>query len=363
MKIAIDIETTQIEKVGHGIYISNLVANLKKVSRHQFLLLAPQRRHQARLGLRTPQRFIWDQLIFPWRASRGGAKLLHQPAFSVPLLFKGKKVVTVHDLIPIYFGKDITPVSRFFLGKWVPFTYRFADHLIAVSHATKRDLVRTLGISEEKITVISEAADDNYRPIGDPRTIAIVKRKYGVSGDYLLHIGTLNPRKNLEFLVRVFAKLSQDFPHLSLVLTGKKGWYFEGLFRLVDELDLARRAIFTGYVEEEDKPALLSGAAVYVFPSLYEGFGLPALEAMACGTPVVASNTSSIPEVTGKAAILIDPSNEQGWVQAIRRVLTNKKLAHHMRREGLAQARKFSWEDAARKTLEVYESVMRGESL
>lgn len=359
LTIAIDVETTKVEKVGHGIYVSNLVRNLQRLSAHRLLLFSPSRKRQSRLGLRTPQRLIWDQIVFPFRAWRGGAHLLHQPAFSVPLFFPGRRVVTVHDLIPVYFGQDISPISRLFLGQWVPFTYRFADQLIAVSEATKRDLIRTLKLPEEKITVIPEAAGDDYRPVTDVVKLRRVQKKYRLQSPYLLHIGTLNPRKNLEFLVRVFARLSQDFPDLSLVITGKKGWYYEGLFRLVDELRLNRRVVFTGYVEEEDKPALISGASVYCFPSLYEGFGLPALEAMACGTPVVASDTSSIPEVTGEAAILVDPRDEQAWMEAIRNVLTKKKVAKEMKRKGLIQAKKFSWEEAARATLKVYERVMR----
>lgn len=362
MKIAIDVETTNVEKVGHGIYVWNLVRELQKLGQHQYLLLAPSREKQSRLGLRTPQRFLWDLFVFPWRAWRSGATLLHQPAFSVPIFFPGKRVVTVHDLIPIYFGKDISLPSRLFLGKWVPFTFRFADHLIAISEATKQDLIATLRVPEEKITVIPEAADEHYHPVTDKRKLRAVQRQYGLRTPYLLHIGTINPRKNLEFLVRVFAKLSQEFPDLQLVITGKKGWYYEGLFRLVDELKLNDRVVFTGYIKEENKPALLSGASVYTFPSVYEGFGLPALEAMACGTPVVASNTSSIPEVTGKAALLVSPHDEQGWIEAIRRILTDKKLAGRLRKEGLLQAKKFSWRKAAEETLRVYEKVIRGES-
>jgi glycosyltransferase involved in cell wall biosynthesis len=357
MRIAIDVETTQVEKVGHGIYVWSLVSELEKIGRHTFLLLTPSRAAQSRLGLKTPQRWLWDQVIFPWRAWRRGADLIHQPAFSVPILFPGKKVVTVHDLIPIYFGKDISLPSRLFLGKWVPFTFRFADHLIAVSKATKQDLIDTLNIPEEKITVIPEAAGESFKPVNDPKERDHIKKKYGISMPYLLHIGTINPRKNLEFLVRVFAKLVQNFPTLSLIITGKKGWYYDDLFRLIDELKLHNKIIFTGYIDEQDKPALISGASVYCFPSLYEGFGLPALEAMACGTPVVASNISSIPEVTGKAAILVSPHNEQVWIEAIRRILTDTTLAARMRKEGLSQAKKFSWKKAAHKTMKVYEQV------
>ncbi len=359
MTIAVDVETTKVDKVGHGIYVWQLVSHMQRQAEHKLVLLYPSREKQSRLGLRTPQRFIWDQVVFPFRAWRAKAGLLHQPAFSVPIFFPGRKVVTVHDLIPIYFSKDITPISRLFLGKWVPFTFRFADHLIAISEATKNDLIATLNIPEEKITVIPEAADETFKPVTDQKLIARVKKQYGIAGRYLLHIGTINPRKNLEFLVRVFAKLAQDYPDLQLVITGKKGWYFEGLFRLVDELKLQEKVIFTGYIDEADKPALLSGASVYTFPSIYEGFGLPALEAMACGTPVVASNTSSIPEVTGQAATLVSPHNEQEWIEAIRNVLADSKLADRMSKEGLVQAKKFSWDKAAKETVAVYEKVAR----
>lgn len=355
MKIAIDTQTTLGRKTGFGFYVSNLVKNLEKVdSQNDYAFIRPERDRD----FSTPQRLIWDQVTFPLLANRAGAKLIHQPCFSTPVIHRGKVVVTIHDLISVFFGHNIPFWSRQFFAKWMPLTYRFADHLIAVSEHTKKDAIAVLKIPAEKITVIHEAADEQYQPIDDQAAIKKVREKYQTGSEpYILHVGTLEPRKNLQFLVRSFAAAKPNLGQTKLVLTGKKGWYYEGLFTLVDDLKLQNEVLFTGYVEDEDIPLLYNGALVLAFPSLYEGFGLPPLEAMACGTPVISSNTSSMPEVVGEAGLLLSPADEESWTTALIEIVNDPKRRAEMSKKGLEQAKKFSWQKCARETVAVYEKV------
>jgi len=358
MKIAIDTQTTLGQKSGFGFYVKNLVEALAKVDpENKYVLISPQTGQHAK-DFSTPQRWFWDQFIFPRRARKSKVDLLHQPCFSAPLFYEGRVIVTCHDLISIFFPENLPLASRLFYSKWEPFSYRKASKIIAISEHTKRDIMALLKIPEEKISVIPLAASRDFRPIRSMRKLKEVREKYKTGQNYLLDVGTIEPRKNLPFLVRAYALAVREGVDSNLVITGKKGWYYQGLFQLVEDLNLEDKVIFTGYVEEKDLPALYSGAKAFVFPSLYEGFGLPPLEAMACGTPVISSNTSSMPEVIGKAGILISPKDERLWANIIVNVLKDKALAQTLSEWGVRQAKKFSWEETARKTIEVYREVV-----
>ncbi len=355
MKIAIDTQTTLGQKSGFGFYVKNLVEALAKVDhQNEYFLIRPN----TEKDFSTPQRLLWDQVIFPNRARQKKVDLLHQPCFSAPLLYPGRVIVTCHDLISIFFPANLPLASRLFYSQWEPFSYRKASKIIAISEHTKKDLMAFLKIPEEKISVIQLAASRDFRPVKSKKTLKKIQKKYRTGPNYILDVGTLEPRKNLSFLVRAYALAVREGADVNLVITGKKGWYFEGLFKLVAELNLKNKIIFTGYVEEKNLPALYSGAKAFVFPSLYEGFGLPPLEAMACGAPVISSSTSSMPEVIGQAGILISPKDERVWAQNILKILRDKGLARTLSQMGLRQAKKFSWEETARKTIEVYKEVI-----
>jgi glycosyltransferase involved in cell wall biosynthesis len=354
MKIAIDVQTTLGEKTGFGFYVENLVKQYKILDRHDsFKLYAPKNQND----LNAPKRFIWDQIIFPNKAKRDRVDVLHQPCFSAPVIFPGKIVVTIHDLIAIKFGKDIPFFSRQFFGRWMPFSYRYADKIIAISEHTKKDIVNLLKIKQDKIKVIPLATGNEFQKIQDKSTIDRVKHKYHIKGKYLLHIGTLNPRKNLLFLIKVFYQVAKTHRDLSLVITGKKGWYYQELFDMADKLKLKDRIIFTGYIDDCDKPVLYNGASLFVFPSIYEGFGLPPLEAMKCSIPVISSNTSSMPEVLGDAGILLSPYDKNNWVRSINDVLSNAKLRKKLSSLSQKQANKFSWEKTAKETIKIYQQL------
>lgn len=357
MKIAIDVQTTLGQKTGFGFYVENLVENLERVDRrNSYIKLRPQ----GETDFKSIDRWWWDQVQVPRLAKQAGVDLLHQPAFSAPVLYGGPVVVTLHDLIAIRFGADIPRGSRLYFGKWMPFSYRFADHIIAVSEHTKKDVIDVLGIPEEKITVIYEAADESFQPIRQANQLNRVKQKYGTGDQFILHVGTINPRKNLEFLVRVFAQVRTKIRNgWKLVITGKKGWYYDGLFAAVKELGLEDAVVFTGYIPDEDKPVLYSAASITAFPSVYEGAGLPPVESMLCGTPVVSSNTSSLPEMVGEGGILLAPDDTDGWVKALVRLMRDPALRRDWGNRGRHQARRFSWERTARETIKVYEKVFR----
>lgn len=357
MKIAIDVQTTLGQPTGFGFYVSNLTRELKKLAGElDFELIRPA----SEVDFSTPKRFFWDQVVLPIKAMKKGANLLHQPCFSAPFIFRGATVVTIHDIISILYPANIPFASRMFYSKWMPYSYRTADRIITISESTKADITRVLKIPEEKITVVPLAVDVRFKAkISDSDARAVAK-KYGIRSDYILHLGTLEPRKNLDFLIGVFADVLKTggFENLNLVITGKKGWYYEGLFEKVRKLKLGKRVIFTGYVDEKDKPALYRGATIFAFPSLYEGFGLPPLEAMASGVPTVSSNTSSLPEVVGEAGILLSPTDKEGWSDAIVRVYKNPALQRQMREKNQQQIKKFSWEKTARMTIDVYKKAL-----
>ena len=358
MKVAIDVQTTLGQPTGFGFYVSNLTHNLQNLRAE--LDLVPIRPSFEK-DFSTSQRLIWDQFTFPRLVKKHQVDLIHQPCFSAPLLYRGPVVITIHDIISILFPKSIPFASRMFYSKWMPISYRKASQIITISESTKRDIVKNLGIDKDKITVIPLAVDKRF---GDKVSDAEVKRskkKYKLPEKYILHIGTLEPRKNLGFLIESFSEVIKDkkFDDLYLVITGKKGWYYEGLFEIVRKLNLQDRIILTGYFDEKDKPALYRGATVFAFPSLYEGFGLPSLEAMASGVPVVSSNTSSMPEVIGKAGILIPPEDRAAWVKNIKKVVLDTSLQNKMKQANKEQVKKFSWEKTARKTIEVYEKAFR----
>jgi len=355
MKIAIDTQTILGQKTGFGFYVKNLIDNLKKIDpENEYVLLAPS----TEKDFSTPQRFIWDQFKVPWRARAAKADILHQPCFSAPIFYTGKIVITVHDLISMHFPKNLPLASRMFYSKWMPFSYRRADKIIAISEDTKKDIMVRLHIPEEKIKVIHSAVSPVFQEIKDEVFSRKIKNKYKTGDKFILDVGTLEPRKNLPFLVRAYnlALKKAQIPH-NLVLSGKKGWYYDDLFQLIKDLKLEDKVIFTGYVAEEDLPGLYNAADLFAFPSLYEGFGFPPLEAMACGTPVISSNTSSLPEVVGSAGILLAPENEQIWADKIIEVIQNPVLKQKMRENGLKQAKKFSWEETAQKTIAVYQEV------
>jgi glycosyltransferase involved in cell wall biosynthesis len=301
---------------------------------------------------------LWTHLRLAWELSRHAPDVMLVPAHVMPLVCPVATVVTVHDLGYLHYPQTHRRFDRWYLDATTRRHARLAAHIIADSQATCRDLVDQYQADPKYISIVYPGYDESLHRIEDPETVAAARSRYGIQTTYLLYLGTLQPRKNLVRLLEAFARLQLPTADTQLVLAGKKGWLYDELFARVKRLGLEERVIFPGYVRDEDKAALLSGAAALVYPSLYEGFGLPVLEGMACGTPVLTSNVSSLPEVAGQAALLVDPLDVESIASGMRQIVTDDDLRRRLIEEGYQQIHKFSWVEAAHQVLQVLESVV-----
>ncbi len=298
-----------------------------------------------------------DQLLLPWDVWRARSDLHH--ALSIHYCcwwLPCPDILTIHDVIPLIFPDHYMKTG--FNHKMLYMFARRVDHILTPSEHAKKDVHRLLDIPLDRITVTYEAADEYYRPIEDPALLERVQRRYQVSAPYILYVGGFtkeDPRKNVRPLIDVYKELRlAGFHDHQLVLAGKHGDGSRVLMEEIDRHGLKEGVVFTDYVDPDDLPLLYSGARCFVFPSSYEGFGLPPLEAISCGTPTIAYNNSSIPEVLGDAGILVDGEDPQQLFEAIRELLVQDRLVEELRHKGLHQANRFSWEKTARQTHEVY---------
>jgi glycosyltransferase involved in cell wall biosynthesis len=239
-------------------------------------------------------------------------------------------------------------------------TAKRAAHILTLSEFSKRDLVQTYGIAPERITVTPGAAPASFAPVTDPKELSRVKELYGITGDYILAVGSIQPRKNLSRLIAAYSNLHRaqpggKLPHL--VLAGKCAWLYDETLRTIRDLEISKSVILTGYVKSANLPTLYSGALCFVYPSYFEGFGLPPLEAMKCGTPVIVGNKTSLPEVVGEAAVMVDPFNVEDIARALEQVMGDSELRAELRVKGLERAKLFDWRITAHKTLAVYEGA------
>jgi glycosyltransferase involved in cell wall biosynthesis len=287
-----------------------------------------------------------------------GVDLFHATDHLQPRLCRVPSVFTLHDLAFRFYPETHTPLNRWFHTLMMPHFLRATDMVIAVSENTKTDVMRLYGLDEEKIRVIYEGVNPRFHPVNLEARSA-VRQKYGLPEGYILSVGTIEPRKNLTTLLQAYWTLRGRGSGYRLVIAGKKGWLNEEFYRQLRRLGLEDDVLLLGFVPDEDLPALYSAATLFAFPSLYEGFGLPPLEAMACGTPVVVSDTSSLPEVVGDAGIKIGPRDVRGFARAMEQVLMDEPLQKEMSHSGEQQARGFTWEKAAQETLAVYNRAVR----
>lgn len=303
---------------------------------------------------------LWTHLRLSWEMARRPPDVLFVPAHVLPLVRPRVSLVTVHDLGYLHFPKSHPRLQRLYLDLSTRWSASVATHVMAVSGATKADLVSHYRTPPEKITVAYHGHDETLDPIHDPARIEAAKARSGIDGDYFLYLGTLQPRKNLARIIDAFASIESK---ASLVLAGKRGWLYSDLFDQVHRLGLENRVTFPGYVHDEDKAALLSGALSFVFPSLYEGFGLPVLEAQACGCPVITSTTSGLSEVTtGDAALLVDPQNTTAIATAMQRLANDPILRKTLVERGFINVRRFSWATCAQTVLDTIERCTLSEA-
>ncbi len=318
--------------------------------------------HESPLSERWLYR-IWYRLRLPMPVQwvTGSLDLFHSPDFVLPPLSGNiPSLLTVHDLSFVHFPETFPSRLVAYLNSVVPWSINRATHILADSVSTKNDLIDIWRIAADKITVLYGGVDDKFQRVADQEQISAVRARYEIGEEpYIFTVGTLQPRKNFQMLIRAFAPVALNWPH-NLIIAGGKGWMYEEMMAEVERQKMAGRVKFIGFVDDADLPTLYSDATLFVFPSLYEGFGLPLLEAMACGVPVVTSNSSSLPEVvTGeeKSAIQLPPKEDSVWTKTIHELLNDPERRTSMVRSGLKQASRFSWSKAASQLLNLYQQL------
>ena len=371
--ICVDVSAAVHHRAGLGRYAESLARALVAGKPDRYALFY-NREHgvEPLAGLEgVPARTValgykpWRMLVWLGQLARLGldnllpdAALFHATEHLLLPLRSVPTVLTVHDLIFRRLPTHHKPLNRWYLNLSMPLSCRRATHIIAVSECTRRDLIAAYDLPPQKITTVYEAAAPRFTP-QRPETVAAARARYGLPDRYLLFVGTIEPRKNLTRLLAAFEAIRAEGLSDGLVIVGKRGWLYDDFFARLEQSPARDAVLSPGYVPDGDLPAVYAGAQALVFPSLYEGFGLPVLEAMACGTPVAASNSSSIPEVGGDAALYFDPVDVDAMIETIRRLLCDPELQECVRARGLAQAAGFSWGTSAANTEAVYDAVLR----
>ena len=303
-------------------------------------------------AVRPGRRAAWEQTLLPLLAARQRLDVIHGPVNVVPLLAPCPLVVTIHDLAYLRRPELVPARRRRYFGWLARLSARRARRVLAVSASTKRDVVELLGVPPERVVVTPLAADERFRPL-PPAELARFRAEQDLTRPFVLYVGTVEPRKNLPALLRAFDRIAPELPH-DLIIAGPDGWLTEGFYATLQGLRHRERVRRQPFVPAEELAGWYGAADCFAFPSLYEGFGLPVLEAMACGTPVVTADVSSLPEVAGDAALTVPPDDEAALAEAIRRVLTEPELAAGMRHRGPARAAAFSWARTAELTVAAY---------
>jgi len=372
MKIGIDTRILTAKKTGVGYYINNLIpAILNLDKKNEYILFGTD------LELKNPncQQIIIDGkkkkfLSFLWKKFKypkiekiiGEVDLLFYPNFTILPSDCSNIIIVIHDLSYLKFPQYVENKNLLFLKKEVPHALKKAKQIVADSEATKKEIIKNFKISPEKILVIYGAISNKFYKKCGSKDIKKNKEKYKIRHNYLLFVGTLEPRKNIIRLLEAYQDLSRSIRNkYQLVLAGSEGWQDKHIIKKIKEVsDSNNRVIVPGYVPEEDLPALYSGAYLFLYPSFYEGFGMPILEAMACKTPVITSNTSSMPEVAGDAALLVNPSNIEEIKESIIKIINDSALRTSLIKRGQKQIQKFSWTKSAEKLIKVFEKVYKG---
>ncbi|KPK99588.1 MAG: hypothetical protein AMJ91_07240 [candidate division Zixibacteria bacterium SM23_73_3] len=373
MRIGIDARSVLKQRSGVGNYTFNLIQHLSRLDQKNRYVLFYSHHLDVKSAIpkienpnfeskffRFPNKLLnllWGTVRVPkidWFV--GDVDIYHSPNYCLNILARGKSLMTIHDLNFLAYKQFTIASGRWHYAFKIKNYAQKVDAVIADSESTRNEIMKYLKIPEEKIHVIYLGCSQAYRPLPETVMMQKIRAKYKIKGDFILYVGTLEPRKNLKGLIQAYdqSRAKEDF---LLVLAGGKGWKYKHIFDLVKQLKLEERVIFCGYVPDSDLPALYNGASLFVYPSFYEGFGLPPLEAMACGTPVIVSHTTSLPEVVGDAGIYVDPFDIEQISYSIDTVLSDSKLCNTLRKKGLERAKLFSWEKTARETKELYQQL------
>ena len=370
MRVAID--ARKLHDFGIGTYIRNLLRHLARLDAEtEYVLLCrePDLHIAAELGPNfravlepSPNYSIREQVHVPWVLMRERPDVFHSPHYVLPPAIRCRSVVTIHDTIHLTFRQYLPNRMAYAYAKasmWA--AARRSNRILTVSEASKRDIVRLLDVPPDKVVVVHNAIDERFWVAPDADDVARVRERFQLDQRFILYVGNIKPHKNLVRLIEAFHELRRgELADLKLLIIGDEISKFPALRRAVHQHKLHKHVRFLGYLPDETLAVLYRLAAAFAFPSLYEGFGLPPLEAMASGTPVVTSNVSSLPEVVGEAAVLVDPYDIGSIADGLRRVLTSPALAEDLRCKGLARARAFSWEQSVAKTWVVYQEIAGG---
>jgi glycosyltransferase involved in cell wall biosynthesis len=367
MRVAID--ARKLHDFGIGTYTRNLLEHLARIDRDsEYVLLC----HEPDLGIAatlgtnfrtvlepSPSYSIREQFHVPWVLHRERPDVFHAPHYVLPPATPCRSLVTIHDCIHLMFPQYLpNRVAYAYARASMWSAARRAHRILTVSEASKRDIIHFFSVRPEKIVVVYNAIDERFRVAPSEEAVARVRERYQLDHEFVLYAGNIKPHKNLVRLIEAFDGLRRrGFDDLKLLIIGDEISRLPALRRAVHSHKLHKHVRFLGYLPADTLAILYRLAAVFVFPSLYEGFGLPPLEAMACGTPVVTSNVSSLPEVTGGAAVLVDPYDVESIVDGIARILSSPSLSHELRAKGIARAREFSWERSVARTRELYQEI------
>jgi glycosyltransferase involved in cell wall biosynthesis len=353
-------------ETGNETYVVELASALAQIGGYDYRVYTPQpeklpRELRAQPGLRirtfpdVPS-FVRIPFLYPRMAREDNLSILHM-TYIAPPVSPSPVVLSVHDVSYRIYPQFFSPRVRLLLGMMVGPSMRRAARVITISERTKRDIVRFYRVPPQRIVVTPLAAGARYR-LQAPQEVERVRREYGLGEKYVLAVGNVQPRKNLPRLVEAFGSIVGELDGVELVIAGRSAWRGSEVEATVERAGVGGRVRFVGYVPDTDLPALYAGAAVFCYPSLYEGFGLPPLEAMQCGTPTVTSNAASLPEVVGDAALTVDPLSVREIAAALHRLLVDEDSRREYREKGLERARLFTWERTARMTREVYDEVV-----
>jgi len=373
MRVGVDARLMHFQPAGISRYTWHLLQAMAELDKDDEFIIFQHRNHRTplitqenfqRRTLYAPAHHRLEQLVLAAELYLHPVDVLHFTDFIPPLhrpprfVAPFRTVITVHDLAFLHYPHFLTTTSAAYYGQIDKAVVR-ADHIIVPSEHTRRDLIAQTGVPADKVSVIYEAAKPGFGPLPLAETRAAITAKYGIPAHFALFVGTIEPRKNLAGLLHAFQHLRQkyDMPAFGLAVAGSQGWLYEETLDLVKTLNLEQATFFLGRVPDDDLQQLYVAARCLVHPALYEGFGLPPLEAMACGTPTIVSNVSSLPEVVGDAGLLVDPRNPEEMAIAIHRLATDDALHAELSAKGLQRAQTFNWEKAARKTLDVYRRV------
>jgi len=357
IRIGVDAQIAEVSRAGIGQFTAKILEELIRTNRAAtYIPLKPKNRTR---DFSMPERLWWDQVALPRLAKREKLDVLFKPAFSCPVRSKIPTVVVLHDLVARLFPRQLHKPSAWFYGRWSPWTLRFAARVIAVSEQTATDARAMLGIPGDRIRVVTQGVDgEAIRAASDfDKQVAL---KFRLTEKFILHVGTIEPRKNLAFLIRAFTRFHKSFPEYSLVLAGSEGWLSDDVHRAAEKSTVAQSIRFLGNVTNDELFALYRLARALAFPTLYEGFGRPPLEAMAAGTPVVATRISSVPEVVGDAGILISGYDEGEWANAFIRAAEDATERERLRNTSIARSRAYTWSRAAQQVSEILHEVAHG---